>query len=318
MLIKCDTIKIRTSYKYFLEEKIPFNIQYNPVKNVESGRYYHTKHNPNIPYNVYIGINNMHQSLEIEFSSKILLERYPELISKYTIRQCLENLNKLGICTIDVDGVLKHGWIIKADVTKDVDLELTDEVLTALNQNVGNYRRFKWQHYNHKGITFRKDVVYGKEEIVVYNKYKELSNNSWKFINTLPNKQDILRYFVGKTRFEVKLDSERKILEHTGANGIYEFFDSIDTVNRAQFDKIFDMSAQPLDTSKCRNWDEWAIAHLLDHFNYDLKQIDQSMRADGVFSSRNGHRNKMKLFEEVKSKVYRKENEIIRQVRSLL
>ncbi|MEE1098610.1 MAG: hypothetical protein UHY58_01670, partial [Alistipes sp.] len=122
MLIKCDTIKIRTSYKYFLEEKIPFNIQYNPVKNVESGRYYHTKHNPNIPYNVYIGINNMHQSLEIEFSSKILLERYPELISKYTIRQCLENLNKLGICTIDVDGVLKHGWIIKADVTKDVDL----------------------------------------------------------------------------------------------------------------------------------------------------------------------------------------------------
>ena len=42
------------------------------------------------------------------------------------------------------------------------------------------------------------------------------------------------------------------------------------------------------------------------------------MRADGVFSSRNGHRNKMKLFEEVKSKVYRKENEIIRQVRSLL
>lgn len=110
----------------------------------------------------------------------------------------------------------------------------------------------------------------------------------------------------------------KKILEHTGANGIYEFFDSIDTVNRAQFDKIFDVSAQPLDTSKCRNWDEWAIAHLLDHFNYDLKQIDQSMRADGVFSSRNGHRNKMKLFEEVKSKAYRQENKIIRQVRSLL
>ena len=260
----------------------------------------------------------MHQSLEIEFSSKILLERYPELISKYTIRQCLENLNKLGICTIDVDGVLKHGWIIKADVTKDVDLELTDEVLNALNQNVGNYRRFKWQHYNHKGITFRKDVVYGKEEIVIYNKYKKLSNNSWKFINTLPNKQDILRYFAGKTRFEVKLDSERKILEHICANSIYEFFDSIDTVNRAQFDKIFDVSAKPLDTLKCRNWDEWAIAYLLDHFNYDLKHIDQLMRADGVFSSRNGHRNKMKLFEEVKSKVYRKENEIIRQVRSLL
>ena len=78
------------------------------------------------------------------------------------------------------------------------------------------------------------------------------------------------------------------------------------------------MSATPLDTSKCRNWDEWATAHIFDYFDYDLKQIDQCMRADGVFSSRNGHRNKMKLFEEVRSKVYRKENEIIRQVRSLL
>jgi hypothetical protein len=42
------------------------------------------------------------------------------------------------------------------------------------------------------------------------------------------------------------------------------------------------------------------------------------MRMDGVFSSRNGHRNKMKLFEDVKNKVCRKENEIIRQVRSLM
>ena len=153
----------------------------------------------------------------------------------------------------------------------------------------------------------------------IYNKYKELSTNSWKFINTLPNKQEILRYFEGKTRFEVKLDSERKILEHICANSIYEFFDSIDTVNRTQFDKIFDVSAKPLDTSKCKKgWDEWSVAHILDYYHYDLKRIDQAMRADGVFLSRNGHSNRMKLCEEVKAKVSRKENEIIRQVRSLL
>ena len=37
MLIKCDTIKIRTNYKYLLEEKIAFNITNNATKNIEIG-----------------------------------------------------------------------------------------------------------------------------------------------------------------------------------------------------------------------------------------------------------------------------------------
>lgn len=319
MLIKCDTIKIRTNYKYLLEEKIAFNITNNATKNIEIGRWYNTKYNPSIPYDVYIATNYIHQTLEIEFSSKILLERYPELISKDTIRQCLVNLNKLGICTIDIDGVLNNGWVIKADVTKDVDLRLTDEVLNALNQNVANYRRFKWTHYDHKGITFTKDVVYGKEQIYVYNKYKELLSQSRKFIDSLSNRNEIMDYFDGKTRFEIRLESAAQIKEQLGvSNRIDDFFNAIDSAVREQFDRVFDVSAQPLDTSNCKSWDEWAIAHLLDYYKYDLKRIEQDMRMDGVFSSRNGHRNKMKLFEDVKNKVCRKENEIIRQVRSLL
>ena len=319
MLIKCDTIKIRTNYKYLLEEKIAFNITNNATKNIEIGRWYNTKYNPSIPYDVYIATNYIHQTLEIEFSSKILLERYPELISKDTIRQCLVNLNKLGICTIDIDGVLNNGWVIKADVTKDVDLRLSDEVLNALNQNVANYRRFKWTHYDHKGITFTKDVVYGKEQIYIYNKYKELLSQSRKFIDSLSNRNEIMDYFDGKTRFEIRLESAAQIKEQLGvSNRIEDFFNAIDSAVREQFDRVFDVSAQPLDTSNCKGWDEWAIAHLLDYYKYDLKRIEQDMRMDGVFSSRNGHRNKMKLFEDVKNKVCRKENEIIRQVRSLM
>lgn len=319
MFIQCDTIKIRTNYKYLLEEKIAFNITNNATKNIEIGRWYNTKYNPSIPYDVYIATNYIHQTLEIEFSSKILLERYPELISKDTIRQCLENLNRLGICTIDVDGVLNNGWVIKADVTKDVDLRLTDEVLNALNQNVANYRRFKWTHYDHKGITFTKDVVYGKETITIYNKYKELLSHSRKFVDSLPNRNEIMDYFDGKARFEIRLENVAQIKERLGVNNrIKDFFNALDTPIREQFDRVFNVSAQPLDVSKCEGWIEWAMARLLDLFNFDLKQIDQCMRADGVFPSRNGHSNKMKLFEEVKSKVSRKENEIVRSVRSLL
>ena len=53
MFIKCDTIKIRTNYKYLLEEKIAFNITNSATKNIEIGRWYNTKNNPSIPFNVY-------------------------------------------------------------------------------------------------------------------------------------------------------------------------------------------------------------------------------------------------------------------------
>ena len=106
-------------------------------------------------------------------------------------------------------------------------MRLTDERLNALNQNVGNYRRFKWNHYEGKGITFTKDVVYGKEEIKVYNKYAELLSHSRNFLNSLSNRNEITNYFYGKTRFEVTLRSEKQIMERLGVGtGIIEFFDA--------------------------------------------------------------------------------------------
>ena len=243
----------------------------------------------------------------------------PNAYSRYTIRQCLENLNSLGICTVDVDGILRHGWVIKAAVTKDVKLKLTDVILDALNQNVGNYRRFKWAHYEGKGITFTKDVVYGKEEIKLYDKYKELLNHSRKFVDTLPNRNEIMDYFYGITRFEIIITGEDEIRQRLGVgNGIQEFFNALDTPIAEQFDKVFDVSAKVLDTSQCKGHDDWAMAYVLDAFKGDLKQIEQTLRADAVFSSRNGLSERMKKYQSLKLLVNRKENEIVKQVRNLL
>lgn len=318
MYIKCDTIKIRCNYKYLKEMKIPFNITYNS-KNIEQGRYFNSKHYSSIPYNLYIATNNYHQSLEIEFSSKVLKERYPELINRDTIRQCLSNINNLDICTLDVDGIINHGWVIGADITTDVDLMLTDRVLNALNQNVGNYRRFQWTHYDGKGITFTKNTIYDKEEIKVYNKYKELLSHSRKFIDSLENRNDIMDYFYGKTRFEITLKGEKQIRERLGVGtGIKDFFNAIDSAVREQFDRVFNASIPILDTTQCSGYEEWAMAHLLDSYNGDLRQIEQSLRQESVYNSRNGLSERMKKFQSVKARIKRKENEIVRSVRSLL
>lgn len=318
MYIKCDTIKIRCNYKYLKEMKIPFNITYNS-KNIEQGRYFNSKHYSGIPYNLYIATNNYHQSLEIEFSSKVLKERYPELINRDTIRQCLSNINNLDICTLDVDGIINHGWVIGADITADVDLMLTDSVLNALNQNVGNYRRFQWTHYDGKGITFTKNTIYDKEEIKVYNKYKELLSHSRKFIDSLENRNDIMDYFYGKTRFEITLKGEKQIRERLGVGtGIKDFFNAIDSAVREQFDRVFNASIPILDTTQCNGYEEWAMAHLLDSYNGDLRQIEQSLRQESVYNSRNGLSERMKKFQSVKARTKRKENEIVRSIRSLL
>ena len=62
-----------------------------------------------------------------------MAERYPELISKYTIRQCLENLNKLGICTIDVDGV-----------TEEVVYDYNEAVVVPANPSKTGYTFAGW------------------------------------------------------------------------------------------------------------------------------------------------------------------------------
>ena len=128
-----------------------------------------------------------------------------------------------------------------------------------------------------------------------------------------------MNHFYGKTRFEIKLEGESQIRERLGVgNGIKDFFDALDTPIREQFDRIFDASAKVLDTSQCGGHDDWAMAYVLDAFKGDLKMIEQALRADSVFSSRNGLTNKMKKYELLKSMVSRKENEIIKQVRNLL
>lgn len=75
--IKFDTIKIRTSINYLSRKNIKFNKNYN--NGLLIGEYYNSKNDNHIPYDLYIGISYTKQSLTLEFSSKILLDDYPQL-----------------------------------------------------------------------------------------------------------------------------------------------------------------------------------------------------------------------------------------------
>ena len=156
-LITFDKIKIKSNYKYLLNTKVKFNEMFHSRSGEKIGIFYSSKDDINIPYNLYIAVSYIKQTLTLEFSSKILKEKYPDLISRDTIKECLTNINQLNICDIDVNSILSNGAITSVDVTYDANLILSDNLLNVLNSQVNNYRRFKWAHYDKEGVTIQRE-----------------------------------------------------------------------------------------------------------------------------------------------------------------
>lgn len=301
-LITFDRIKIKSNYKYLLDTKVKFNEMFHSRSGEKTGLFYSSKDDINIPYNLYIAVSYVKQTLTLEFSSKILKENYPDLISRDTIKKCLTNINQLNICNIDVDSILSNGVVTSVDITYDADLILNDNLLDALNSQVNNYRRFKWTHYNNEGITFTKDVKSKDctETITLYNKEKEIcTSHNKNFLNSLSQPQQIMDYFKGKTRFEITLDTPKKIMNYLNLTDtkIFSVLNSDTNPILILFDKIFNNSVTNISNATFDNYEEWSMKIILDSYNGDLKRLEQDVR--NKFSSRNGATKRMKKFEAV-------------------
>ena len=301
-LITFDRIKIKSNYKYLLDTKVKFNEMFHSRSGEKIGIFYSSKDDINIPYNLYIAVSYIKQTLTLEFSSKILKEKYPDLISKDTIKECLTNINQLNICDIDVDSILSNGVVTSVDITYNADLILNDNLLDALNSQVNNYRRFKWTHYNNEGITFTKDVKSKDctETITLYNKEKEIcTSHNKNFLNSLSQPQQIMDYFKGKTRFEITLDTPKKIMNYLNLTDtkIFSVLNSDTNPILILFDKIFNNSVTNISNATFDNYEEWSMKIILDSYNGDLKRLEQDVR--NKFSSRSGATKRMKKFEAV-------------------
>ena len=288
-LITFDRIKIKSNYKYLLNTKVKFNEMFHSRSGEKIGIFYSSKDDINIPYNLYIAVSYIKQTLTLEFSSKILKEKYPDLISKDTIKECLTNINQLNICDIDVDSILSNGAITSVDVTYDANLILSDNLLDALNSQVNNYRRFKWAHYDKEGIMFTKDVKSKDctETITLYNKEKEIC--------TSHNKD----YFKEKTRFEITLDTPKKIMKYLNLTDtkIFSVLNSDTKPILTQFDKVFGNSTANMPNITFNDYENWAMKIILERYNGDLKLLEQDVRSK--FNSRSGASKRMKKFETV-------------------
>ncbi len=321
--ITLDRAKIKSKNKYLLKKKSKFNEQYNRSGGL-IGEYYSSKDDNKVPFNLFIATSYIKDTLTIEFSSKILKERYPLLISKDTIGDCLENLNRMDICEVDIDSVLDTGCFTSMDITEDKTFYLSDEVLQGLNDNVGGYRRYKWQHYEKEGIEFQRDVKSKdcKECIKLYRKGKEIqAAKNQDFLKQLSweDRFAIIDYFADKTRFEMTLNTQRKIKEYLNIKETYiwEVLNAISNPLLRQFDKVFDTS-RPLLIPPVNDWEDFAIRAVINQYGGDMKRIEQEVKR--MYDSRSGSKKRMDKIETVKKQMEVKVigRDIIGEVRSLL
>lgn len=323
--ITFDTVKIKCDHKYIKHKYVVFNNYFSPKTGELNSEKYCSKNDPNIPYNIFIDINYYRKTLTLEFSSKILLNAYPNLISKYTIHQCLVNINKLGICELDVDSIILNGCFTKLDVTTDKVFNLNESVLNKLNSVVQNYRRYKWSHYTGEGITFTKDVKSKdcSETITLYNKSKELVNkvNNMRFLNQLTNKNEVIDYFSDKTRLEITLSTQDKIKSYLDISDtkIMTVLNSTANPILSQFERVFGDSTISKMEYKFSEFEEYAMSAIIVINNKDMKLVEQIIRKQ--YNSRSGYGERMKKLDAIYNIMLQQEaspDTTIQQIKTLL
>ena len=106
----------------------------------------------------------------------------------------------------------------------------------------------------------------------------------------------MLDYFKGKTRFELSLDTPRKIKRYTEVEDTY-IMDVLNTKANPLlkvYDSIFG-NVEDCNQSKPQDYDTLTMGLLLSQYNNDLKQIEQTLR--GLFKSRSGLTKRMSKIE---------------------
>lgn len=240
---------------------------------VTAYQYQQTKH-----HSLYIEKDLADDEVVIEFTGKILGANYPELINKTNIRQCLENINALGICTLDIDEILLHGKVVKADVTIDAEYPDMPSLTTELQSCVKNNKRY---NTTNKGGNFilNKDVSTPnrKLRLTIYDKEKEMNRaDNKRWLNSLGNSaaEHILDYFKGKIRFEMNLSSHKAIRDQLNIED-----NSISSVINSDYNPIMPfLDKVLLDNAEARTAKtmmDMARMALMDKYNYDLKAIER-------------------------------------------
>jgi len=236
-----------------------------------------------IPYNLYIGYNLINNKCIVEVSGKVLGDRYPELINKDNIGYCFNEINSLGVCEMNIDGIISDSELVSCDITRDVEGISMPEQLT-LKSCLKHFNKFQVQKYSNSGFTATKMVKTKSRQIRLsfYDKHKELlkAGNS-AFLDNLKDKKELLDYYDSRFRVEanVRTVSQIRNLFETDDNSLISVLNSSANPLLKLFDSVFvvpeaDETSKDVQLLSYDNFSELKDALFLQACNYDPDTID--------------------------------------------
>ena len=204
-MLKFDKMKLVTKIDYISD------IDYSKfILNSKEDSILYYKYQQERPFYLLVMVNYQHNELVLEFTGKILLDNYTNLIDIYTAKDCLSQINRLGICHLNVESIMTDSNVVKCDITKDIKCGSMQDIITNVRQNLSNYKKWITKPYRKEGITIENVVKTPryKKRLIIYDKAKELqSADNRYFLNAVSNPNEILSYFNDKTRFELNINT---------------------------------------------------------------------------------------------------------------
>ncbi|WP_300702011.1 hypothetical protein [Bacteroides sp.] len=274
-MIQFDKLKIVTNIRYITKINTDLFIE-----NKKGSEILYYKYKQKTPYNLIIIVNYFQNELVIEFTSKILKDKFIELINKDTIKECISNINELNICQLDIDNIISDSIVVKCDITKDIIYDNINKITDYININRSNYQKWNCKKLKN-GITLENVVTTArnKKRITIYNKEKEIRKSENKpFLKILSDKNKVFDYLKNKIRFELNINTKiqiRKLLL-TCNNNLLEVLNS----NESPIITILDEAiANKINYSKqSSNLREHERELLLKECEYDLSKVELTIR----------------------------------------
>ena len=275
-MLKFDKMKLVTKIDYISD------MDYSKfISNSKEDNILYYKYQQERPFYLLVMVNYQHNELVIEFTGKILLDNYTNLIDIYTAKDCLGQINRLGICHLDVESIMKDCNVVKCDVTKDIECGSIQDITTNVRQNLSNYKKWITRPYQKEGITIENVVKTPryKKRLIIYDKAKELqSANNRHFLNAISNPNEILSYFNGKTRFELNINTMDQIrnLLNIPSNSLLEVLTSNANPILSVVDEAIKYNDCQHRTMTLRDYEHCL---LLKECNYDMSAVEAKVRA---------------------------------------
>lgn len=221
-----------------------------------------------------------HDIFSLEFTSSILRENMKELINAETIRRCFENINKLNVVALEIDYILEHAIVCKADVTMDkcADDLFIKELVAYTKLNLLNNHKFLVEDYGSNGMVLRQiskaNTKPRKHRMVVYDKQKEYENTYKDKSSYVPG------LFKGIYRIERNLICKAQIREALGITdcSLNEVLNSSASPFLPLYEKMVDINQKPVYVTSERR--EKEIRRRVERNNWDIRKIEEELRGD--------------------------------------